>query len=82
MGERYRSTLEQQMDILLLLKEEDRIQTALMYGCNMDHKRITAHLQYLVERALVAWNERTEHYYLTIAGKDAIGRYEALRELI
>ena len=82
MGITYRSRREQQMDMLLLLKEEDRIQTALMYGCNLDHRRVTSYLQELVEKSLVAWNERTGRYCLTIAGKDCLGRYAAWRELI
>jgi predicted transcriptional regulator len=79
---KHRSKLEQQIEILLMLNNEDCLQSDIMYGCKLTHIRLVNLLQGLVEKALVAWNERTEHYYLTIAGKDAIGRYAALRELI
>ena len=79
---KHRSKLEQQMEILLLLEKEDRLQTDLMYGCKLTHIRLVDHLQRLVEKALVAWNDRTGKYCLTIAGKTVLARYEALRELI
>ena len=79
---KHRSKLEQQMEILLLLEKEDRLQTDLMYGCKLTHVRLVNLLQGLVEKALIAWNDRTGSYYLTIAGKDCLGRYAALRELI
>ena len=79
---KHRSKLEQQIEILLMLNQEDCLQSDIMYGCKLTHTRLVNLLQGLVENALVAWNERTGTYYLTIAGKDAIGRYEALRELI
>lgn len=79
---KHRSKLEQQMEILLLLEQEDRIQSDLMYGCKLTHTRLVNLLQELVEKRLIAWNERTEKYWLTITGKDCLGRYAALRELI
>ena len=79
---KHRSKLEQQIEILLMLNEEDRLQSDIMYGCKLTHARLVNLLQGLVEKRLMAWNERTGTYYLTIAGKDAIGLYAALRELI
>lgn len=70
------------MYMLRLLEKEDRTQTALVYKTVLCQKTGLEIIQELVEKALIAWNERTEHYCLTIAGKIALGRYEALRELI
>lgn len=79
---KHRSKLEQQIEILLMLNKEDCLQSDIMYGCKLTHIRLVNLLQGLVEKALIAWNDRTGSYYLTIAGKDVIGRYAALRELI
>jgi len=79
---KHRSKLEQQIEILLMLDQEDCLQSDIMYGCKLTHIRLVNLLQELVEKSLVAWNERTGRYYLTIAGKDCLGRYAAWRELI
>jgi len=79
---KHRSKLEQQIEILLMLNKEDCLQSDIMYGCKLTHIRLVNLLQGLVEKRLIAWNERTGKYCLTIAGKDALARYAALRELI
>lgn len=79
---KHRSKLEQQIEILLMLNQEDCLQSDIMYGCKLTHIRLVNLLQGLVEKRLIAWNERTGKYWLTIAGKDALGRFAALSELI
>lgn len=79
---KHRSKLEQQIEILLMLNNEDCLQSDIMYGCKLTHIRLVNLLQGLVEKRLIAWNERTGKYCLTIAGKDALGRFAALSELI
>jgi predicted transcriptional regulator len=79
---KHRSKLEQQIEILLMLDQEDCLQSDIMYGCKLTHIRLVNLLQGLVEKRLIAWNERTGKYWLTIAGKDALGRFAALSELI
>lgn len=79
---KHRSKLEQQIEILLMLNQEDCLQSDIMYGCKLTHIRLVNLLQGLVEKRLIAWNERTGKYWLTVAGKDALGRFAALSELI
>lgn len=79
---KHRSKLEQQIEILLMLDQEDCLQSDIMYGCKLTHIRLVNLLRGLVEKRLIAWNERTGKYWLTIAGKDALGRFAALSELI
>jgi predicted transcriptional regulator len=79
---KHRSKLEQQIEILLMLNQEDCLQSDIMYGCKLTHVRLVNLLQGLVEKRLIAWNERTGKYWLTIAGQDALGRFAALSELI
>lgn len=70
------------MYMLRLLEKEDRTQTALVYKTVLCQKTGLEIIQELVEKAPIAWNERTGRYCLTIAGKDCLGRYAAWRELI
>ena len=79
---KHRSKLEQQIEILLMLNQEDCLQSDIMYGCKLTHIRLVNLLQGLVEKRLIAWNERTGKYWLTTAGMDALGRFAALSELI
>lgn len=70
------------MQMLGLLKEEDRNQTALRHGCNISHPRTVALLAEMVESCLVVWNERTDRYFITPTGESALVFWKALRELI
>lgn len=58
------------LDILNFLAVEDRRKTAIVYELNLNFRVATRHLERLVEVGAVAWNERTNRWYLTPAGED------------
>jgi predicted transcriptional regulator len=56
--------------ILNLLHEEDRTKTTIVYGLNLNFRTADSYLELLVKNRAVAWNERTNRWYLTPAGED------------
>ena len=82
MGTTHRSKLEQQIEMLRLLKTEDRTQTALCYGSNMNQSKGADLIVELAEKCLMAWNEDRRKFWLTPVGNSAIRAYDKLRRLI
>lgn len=58
------------LDILDSLAVRDHRKTELAYELNLNFRLANRHLERLVETGSVAWNERTNHWYLTPAGED------------
>ena len=70
------------MSMLRLLEKGGQIQTALLWANNISHAIGTDLLRESVEADLIVYKELPGKYYITSKGKDALCRYEALRELI
>ena len=79
---RRRSRLDMLMSMLRLLEKGGQIQTALFWQNTISHATGTDLLRESVEADLIVYKELPGKYYITSKGKDALCRYDALRELI
>ena len=70
------------MSMLRLLEKGGQIQTALLWANNISYAVGADLLRESVEASLILFKEQPQKYYITDKGKDALGRYDALRELI
>ena len=68
--------------ILDLLAAQDRLKTEIVYQANLNFRLIDHILEKMVEGGLVAWNERTRAWHITLAGKDAADHLRAVGDLI
>lgn len=77
-----RSRLDMLMSMLRLLEKGGQIQTALLWANNISYDVGADLLRESVEASLILFKEQPQKYYITDKGKEALGRYDALRELI
>ncbi len=73
-----RSRAQIVLQILSMLAEEDRRKTVLVYELNLNFRTINRYLERLVEFGAVAWNERTNRWFLTTFGRETAAK---LREV-
>ena len=79
-----RSRFQISVEVLTAISSGKQKPTRIMYACNLSWNSIKDTLDLLVAKGFVdeMYEERRKRYYITVKGRDVLGYYAGLQDLI